>query len=94
MNKVCKPAASEKYVEEKEINSQAANNVIQEDGTIAEEKATLFELKLDEAQKTLLAERGDKTSLMKTIEKLQMDLSAMKQKYEEAKRSNRMCCWR
>lgn len=29
----------------------------------------------------------DKTSLMKTIEKLQMDLSAMKQKYEEAKRS-------
>lgn len=58
MNKVCKPAASEKYVEEKEINSQAANNVIQEDGTIAEEKATLFELKLDEAQKTLLAERG------------------------------------
>lgn len=87
MNKECKPAASEKYVEEKEINSQAANDVIQEDGTIAEEKATLFELKLDEAQKTLLAERGDKTSLMKTIEKLQMDLSAMKQKYEEAKRS-------
>lgn len=54
MNKEDKPAASEK-----EINSQAANiDVIQEDGTIAEEKATLFELKLDEAQKTLLAERG------------------------------------
>nr|XP_022337809.1 coiled-coil domain-containing protein 102A-like [Crassostrea virginica] len=88
MNKEDKPAASEKNVAEKEINSQASNiDVIQEDGTIAEEKATLFELKLDEAQKTLLAERGDKTSLMKTIEKLQMDLSAMKQKYEEAKRS-------
>lgn len=28
---------------------------------------------------------------MKTIEKLQMDLSAMKQKYEEAKRSKQDC---
>ncbi|XP_061197571.1 coiled-coil domain-containing protein 102A-like [Saccostrea echinata] len=89
-NNLCKSAEKEKTFEEKDVNVQTANvnNVSQEvEGSLAEEKVTLFELKLDEAQKTLLAERGDKTSLMKTIEKLQMDLSTMKQKYEEAKRS-------
>ncbi|XP_062619474.1 coiled-coil domain-containing protein 102A-like [Saccostrea cucullata] len=88
-NNLCKSAEKEKTFEEKNVNVQTTNvnNVSQEEGSLAEEKVTLFELKLDEAQKTLLAERGDKTSLMKTIEKLQMDLSTVKQKYEEAKRS-------
>ncbi|XP_048765087.2 coiled-coil domain-containing protein 102A-like [Ostrea edulis] len=85
-NKESKSAESEKNFEEKEVSVQM-ENMNQEEGSIVEEKVTLFELKLDEAQKTLLAERGDKTSLMKTIEKLQMDLGAMKQKYEDSKRS-------
>ncbi|KAK3086168.1 hypothetical protein FSP39_014623 [Pinctada imbricata] len=54
---------------------------------LAEEKAALYELKLDEAQKTLMAERGDKTTLTKSIERLQLELASVKSKYEDIKRS-------
>ncbi|XP_033755011.1 coiled-coil domain-containing protein 102A-like isoform X2 [Pecten maximus] len=57
------------------------------DGSLAEEKKALYELKLDEAQKTLLGERDEKTMLMKSIEKLQLDLNSMKSKYEDLKHS-------
>ncbi|XP_060074983.1 coiled-coil domain-containing protein 102A-like [Ylistrum balloti] len=57
------------------------------EGSLAEEKKALYELKLDEAQKTLLGERDEKTMLMKSIEKLQLDLNAMKSKYEDLKHS-------
>lgn len=56
-NKESKSAESEKNFEEKEVSAQM-ENMNQEEGSIVEEKVTLFELKLDEAQKTLLAERG------------------------------------
>jgi hypothetical protein len=56
-NKESKIAEGEKNLEEKEVSART-ENVNQGDGGLVEEKATLFELKLDEAQKTLLAERG------------------------------------
>lgn len=57
------------------------------EGSLAEEKKVLCELKLDEAQKTLLGERDEKTMLMKSLEKVQLDLNALKSKYEDVKRS-------
>ncbi|VDI42927.1 coiled-coil domain-containing protein 102A [Mytilus galloprovincialis] len=58
-----------------------------DDFELAEEKTNLAGLKLDEAQKTLIAERGEKSVLMKTIEKLQLELNSQKTKYDDLKQS-------
>lgn len=67
--------------------SQPKSDSELDDVGLVDEKVNLAGLKLDEAQKTLIAERGEKSVLMKTIEKLQLELNAQKTKYEELKQS-------
>lgn len=73
-----------------EIRRKQSNPVSEEDSDergLVEEKVNLAGLKLDEAQKTLIAERGEKSMLMKTIEKLQLELNSQKSKYDDLKQS-------
>ncbi|KAJ8247348.1 hypothetical protein GJAV_G00245260 [Gymnothorax javanicus] len=61
-----------------------------DDITILEEdtsKANALQLRLDESQKVLLKEREDKHALSKSIEKLEVELSQWKLKYEELNKS-------
>uniref|UniRef100_A0A8D0H6L2 Coiled-coil domain-containing protein 102A n=1 Tax=Sphenodon punctatus TaxID=8508 RepID=A0A8D0H6L2_SPHPU len=65
---------------------QERNRLLWEDVTVLEEdatKITALKLRLDESQKVLLKEREDKLSLSKNIEKLEVELSQWKIKYEE-----------
>uniref|UniRef100_A0A8D0HAP1 Coiled-coil domain-containing protein 102A n=1 Tax=Sphenodon punctatus TaxID=8508 RepID=A0A8D0HAP1_SPHPU len=65
---------------------QHQNRLLWEDVTVLEEdatKITALKLRLDESQKVLLKEREDKLSLSKNIEKLEVELSQWKIKYEE-----------
>ncbi|KAI1889941.1 hypothetical protein AGOR_G00168090 [Albula goreensis] len=62
------------------------SRLLWDDITILEEdtsKVNALQLRLDESQKVLLKEREDKHSLSKTIEKLEIELSQWKLKYEE-----------
>ncbi|TKS69429.1 Coiled-coil domain-containing protein 102A [Collichthys lucidus] len=54
-------------------------------GTVEEDSSKLnaLQLRLDESQKVLLKEREDKLALSKSIERLEMELSQWKLKYEE-----------
>ncbi|XP_064610636.1 coiled-coil domain-containing protein 102A-like [Liolophura sinensis] len=55
--------------------------------SIAEEKLSLLEMKLEESQKTIQVERDEKSSLTRSIEKMQTELNSYKTKYEEAKKA-------
>ncbi|KAJ8417844.1 hypothetical protein AAFF_G00226870 [Aldrovandia affinis] len=68
------------------LSRQDRSRLLWDDITILEEdtsKVNALQLRLDESQKVLLKEREDKHSLSKSIEKLEMELSQWKLKYEE-----------
>lgn len=49
------------------------------------QKASMLQLRLDEATKTIQAEREEKTQLHKTIERLSLELQEIKEKCEDLK---------
>ncbi|XP_053400917.1 coiled-coil domain-containing protein 102A-like isoform X2 [Mercenaria mercenaria] len=51
--------------------------------TIAGDKLALLELKLEESQKTITAEREEKSQLAKSLETMRHDVNSWKSKYEE-----------
>ncbi|KAG1675014.1 Coiled-coil domain-containing protein 102A [Nymphon striatum] len=53
----------------------------------AEQRVAMLQLKLDEATKTIQAEREDKSHLNRTIEKLHEEMNLMKTKYDDIKQS-------
>ncbi|XP_067652641.1 coiled-coil domain-containing protein 102A-like isoform X2 [Haliotis asinina] len=57
------------------------------DDTLMEERQAFLQMKLDEAQKTIIAERHEKTGLVKSMDKLQMEVNSMRNKYEELKKT-------
>ncbi|KAJ8272111.1 hypothetical protein COCON_G00109700 [Conger conger] len=68
------------------LSRQDRSRLLWDDITILEEdtsKVNALQLRLDESQKVLLKEREDKHSLSKSIEKLEVELSQWKLKYEE-----------
>ncbi|KAK3610026.1 hypothetical protein CHS0354_032374 [Potamilus streckersoni] len=65
--------------------SKGSSSIDDSEGSLMDDRVALIELKLDESQKTIIAERDEKTSLMKAIETLQVELHSMKTKYEEMK---------
>ncbi|KAJ8358981.1 hypothetical protein SKAU_G00155060 [Synaphobranchus kaupii] len=68
------------------LSRQDRSRLLWDDITILEEdtsKVNALQLRLDESQKVLLKEREDKNSLSKNIEKLEVELSQWKLKYEE-----------
>ncbi|KAL3859176.1 hypothetical protein ACJMK2_009408 [Sinanodonta woodiana] len=65
--------------------SKDSSSIGDSEGSLMDDRVALIELKLDESQKTIIAERDEKTSLMKAIETLQIELHSMKSKYEEMK---------
>ncbi|XP_041376164.1 coiled-coil domain-containing protein 102A-like isoform X2 [Gigantopelta aegis] len=71
---------------EREHKRKVGKNV-QSQNSMAEEKVVLLQMKLDEAQKTVVAERQEKCGLVKSMDKLQAELTAMKSKYEELRQS-------
>lgn len=60
-------------------------NLQQFDDETALQKLSMFQLRLDEATKTIQAERDEKINLHKTIEKLQTELQEWKEKCEDLK---------
>ncbi|CAH1779037.1 unnamed protein product [Owenia fusiformis] len=63
------------------------DNLDSPEQALALENMAILQLKLNEAQKTLAMEREDKAVFSKSMEKLQFDLTCLKNKYEEQKRS-------
>uniref|UniRef100_T1JPH0 Myosin tail domain-containing protein n=1 Tax=Strigamia maritima TaxID=126957 RepID=T1JPH0_STRMM len=53
----------------------------------SEQRLSLYQLRLEEAVKTLQVEREEKTQLHKTHEKVQQDLNQMKMKFDDLKQS-------
>ncbi|KAK2151466.1 hypothetical protein LSH36_362g02009 [Paralvinella palmiformis] len=72
---------SERHVQkEGEVTSPA-------DDTALQQKLTILQLKLDEIQKTLQNEREGKCEQQKSLENLQMELSALQSKHEELRQA-------
>ncbi|XP_060694284.1 coiled-coil domain-containing protein 102A [Hemiscyllium ocellatum] len=72
------------------LSRHERNRILWDEVTIIEEdatKVTALQLRLDESQKTLQKEREDKSALSKHIEKLEVDVSQWKLKYEELNKS-------
>lgn len=72
------------------ISRQDRSRLLWEDLAALEEdssKLNALQLRLDESQKVLLKEREDKHALIKNIEKLEVELSQWKLKYEELNKS-------
>ncbi|XP_048461594.1 coiled-coil domain-containing protein 102A isoform X2 [Rhincodon typus] len=72
------------------LSRHERNRILWDEVTIIEEdatKVTALQLRLDESQKTLQKEREDKSTLSKHIEKLEVDVSQWKLKYEELNKS-------
>uniref|UniRef100_A0A8C1GQB3 Coiled-coil domain-containing protein 102A n=2 Tax=Cyprinus carpio TaxID=7962 RepID=A0A8C1GQB3_CYPCA len=72
------------------LSRQDRSRLLWEDLAALEEdsgKLNALQLRLDESQKVLLKEREDKHALIKNIEKLEVELSQWKLKYEELNKS-------
>ncbi|XP_062868822.1 coiled-coil domain-containing protein 102A isoform X2 [Trichomycterus rosablanca] len=72
------------------LSRQDRSKLLWEDLASMEEdssKLNALQLRLDESQKVLLKEREDKQALSKNIEKLELELSQWKLKYEELNKS-------
>ncbi|GFT70734.1 coiled-coil domain-containing protein 102B [Nephila pilipes] len=54
---------------------------------LTEQKMAMLQLRLDEASKTIIAERQEKNKLMKSIDKLQTEYNQLRMKYEDMKKS-------
>ncbi|KAF8768201.1 coiled-coil domain-containing protein 102A-like isoform X1 [Argiope bruennichi] len=54
---------------------------------MTEQKVAMLQLRLDEASKTIIAERQEKNKLMKSIDKLQTEYNQLRMKYEDMKKS-------
>ncbi|CAL1293703.1 unnamed protein product [Larinioides sclopetarius] len=54
---------------------------------MTEQKLAMLQLRLDEASKTIIAERQEKNKLMKNIDKLQTEYNQLRMKYEDMKKS-------
>ncbi|XP_035217089.1 coiled-coil domain-containing protein 102A-like isoform X3 [Stegodyphus dumicola] len=54
---------------------------------LTEQKLAMLQLRLDEATKTIIAERQEKNKLMKSIEKLQTEYNQIRMKYDDLKKS-------
>ncbi|XP_054712758.1 coiled-coil domain-containing protein 102A-like isoform X2 [Uloborus diversus] len=54
---------------------------------LTEQKLAMLQLRLDEATKTIIAERQEKNKLMKSIEKMQAEYNQIRMKYEDLKKS-------
>ncbi|EEB18745.1 conserved hypothetical protein [Pediculus humanus corporis] len=67
------------------FSPEAEMNLQQFDDETALQKLSMFQLRLDEATKTIQAERDEKINLHKTIEKLQTELQEWKEKCEDLK---------
>lgn len=57
------------------------------EGSLAEERLALIELKLDESQKTISVERDEKATLTKTLAEAQLELNSVRTKLEESKQA-------
>ncbi|XP_013418503.1 coiled-coil domain-containing protein 102A [Lingula anatina] len=68
-------------------NRKYTEEIPSQDASWADQRVLMVQLKLDEAQKTVLAERNEKEQMVKTINKLSTDLTSMKTKYDELKKS-------
>ncbi|XP_037909207.1 coiled-coil domain-containing protein 102A isoform X2 [Hermetia illucens] len=67
--------------EEKRLIQQLSKDDFDEEYLL--QKISMLQLRLDEAQKTLQAERDEKTSLHKNIEKVALELQELRDKHEE-----------
>ncbi|GIY43953.1 hypothetical protein CDAR_422871 [Caerostris darwini] len=54
---------------------------------ITEQKVAMLQLRLDEASKTIIAERQEKNQLMKSMDKMQSEYNQLRIKYEDVKKS-------
>lgn len=55
------------------------------EGSLAEDRLALIELKLDESQKTISVERDEKVALTKSLAEVQLELNSLKTKLEESR---------
>ncbi|XP_018918080.1 coiled-coil domain-containing protein 102A isoform X2 [Bemisia tabaci] len=76
-------------INELECNSirSSCNNMDCDSEEVLRQKLSMLQLRLDETSKTLVVEREEKQSLHKTLEKIEMELSEMKEKCEDLKTS-------
>lgn len=65
----------------------AGDGIISRDDSIVEERLSLLQLKLEEAQKTIQAERDEKVHQMRILEELQTECSCLKSRYEDVQTS-------
>ncbi|KAG8195724.1 hypothetical protein JTE90_002986 [Oedothorax gibbosus] len=54
---------------------------------MTEQKMAMLQLRLDEASKTIIAERQEKNKLVKSIDKLQSEYNQIRMKYDDLKKS-------